>query len=673
MTTKASKTLKNLVLLLFIFIIGIILLISLHFFFLKLIDNLDKRTENLKAKMQIGQFIVNDLYKIRSDFYELATTVTNEKGRKLLNNKINENIKELKHSLNILEKGGTLKKTIKLNIVGHSDTIKTINYIKASDDISLEVIDLAPKLIQLQKMLENLNELLKKQSLYRDTLDSKNFMQLNKEIKRFYKSTPSFFNRITENTNRLLYEGNIKLAQLEEEIIKQKKQYTRLEFILILTIVLVVIFLVILIAIQINRNAKKLERQEQSTRGILDAQQSIVVVSNGDYMIDANQALMDFFDGYDSFEDFKRDHICICDFFIDLEDEEYIIDKDYEGDMWFEYILENPNKLHKVAMYKGRVLNYFTIEATKEILDKNSFIVIIVLNNITKEIQTQKQLKKLNDNLEDIVNEKTKELQDLNENLEIKIKEEVEKNREKDKAIIQQGRYAALGEMIGNIAHQWRQPLSAILSTTTSMQLQMQLNIATKEDINKTLESIVKYVKFLNQTIEDFRNFFRKDKELVIFNILDVMNNSLSITSAVYKNSQIKVLFDIPKKEFTTKGFESELSQVFLNILNNAKDILREKDLKEKYVLIKIYEHNNTNVIKIYDNAGGVPSGIKDKIFDPYFTTKHKSQGTGIGLYMSKDIIEKHMNGSLTVTNSDFFVEEKHFFGACFKIELPKL
>ncbi|RXK03119.1 hypothetical protein CRV02_03080 [Arcobacter sp. CECT 8989] len=673
MFKNISYNLKNLILLLLVFVFGLIFLISLHLFFLNLIENLDKKTENLKAKMEIGELIVNDLHKIRSDFYELATSTTNVRGMKLINQRIENKVEEIEDSLNILENGGRLERTIRLNIVGHNDTKKIISYKKDNNNISLEVIDLSPKIIQFEEMLQTLNELLKKQFSLKRENNLEGFLKQNKTIKRFYKSTPAFFVRVTENANRLLYEGTIELKKLQDEIKKQKKQYTQLELLLILMIILTVLILGFLIAIQINKNTKNLQIQERSTRGILDAQKNIVVVSNGDYMIDANQALVEFFDGYNNFNDFKKDHICICDFFIDIKDDDYIVDKDYDGRMWFEYILDNPNKLHKVAMYKQKSLNYFTITATKKILDSQNFIVIVALNNITTEIQTQKKLKALNDNLENIVNHKTKELQDLNETLELRIKEEVEKNREKDKTLIQQGRFAALGEMIGNIAHQWRQPLSAISSTVSSMQIQRQLAIASDKDIDSSYESIMKYVQFLNQTIEDFRSFFRKDKEQIKFNIIEVLNNSLSITSAVYKDNEIILTLDIKEEQLISKGFPNELSQVFLNILNNAKDVLKEKKFEKRHVYIKAYSTKINNVIEIFDSAGGIPVHAKDKVFDPYFTTKHKSQGTGIGLYMSKDIIEKHMKGSLTAINSDFFIEQYHYFGACFKIELPKL
>ena len=673
MKSTSSKTLYQLILLLITFTISILLLVYLHLVFLDLVKNLDEKTQNMKAKIQIGEYLVQDIHKIRSDFYELATTATNFKSRQIVQNRINKRINTIKHSLEVLQKGGTLKRVIRLNIVGHDDTKKIIIYKKNDDSISLESIDLLPKLIQLENMIKKVVSLLKKQDENRLNLNGEEFMKINKEIKRFYKKTPSFFIRITENANRLLYEGSKELITLKKTIQSQKKQYTNLELFLIFGTLLFVFVLGFIIAMQINKNAKKLERQEKSTRGILDAQENIVVVSNGEYMIDANKALVDFFDDYSSFKEFSRKHICICDFFENINNEEYIIDKDYDGLKWFEYIIKNSNKVHKVAMYKGEELNQFTINATKKYLDNNTFIVIVTLNNISKVISIQKKLKQLNDNLEDIVDEKTIELKRLNETLEQKIKIEVEKNREKDKTLIQQSRFAAMGEMIANIAHQWRQPLSAISSTSTAMKLQMQLNLASKEDIIKSYDSIFKYVDFLNTTIEDFRNFFKKDKEKVEFDILETIQNSISITNASYKDNGIDIILEFSQDEFKTKGFPSELSQVILNILNNSKDVLQNIQDENKLVLIDVYKKENQNIIKIYDNAGGIKENILPKIFDPYFTTKHKAQGTGIGLYMSKEIIEKNMEGSLSAKNSTFFVKDKKEFGACFTIKLPNI
>ena len=404
-----STTLSKLIFLLFTFLLGIFSLISLHLFFIDLVVDLDNKTKNLKAKIEIGEFIANDLYKIRSDFYELATSATNKRSRNLVKLKLYKRIEEIKTSLYILENGGFLKRTIRLNITGHHSTEKTLQYIKDNENISLEVIDISPKLNELKNMVEKLLVLLEEQEKHKKMKNTDSYMESNKTIRRFYKSTPSFFIRITENTNRLLYEGGEELAGLELKIHGEKEQYEQLELLLIAGIIFFVLILGYIIARQIDLNAKKLERQQASTRGVLDGQPNIVVVSNGKEMIDANTTLIDFFDDYNSFADFKDKHLCICDFFIDIDNPEYIIEKDYDGLMWFEYILANPELLHKVAMYNNKVLTYFSITAKKKVLDKNTFIVIISLNDISKEIIAQRELKRLNDNLEEIVDNKTKQ------------------------------------------------------------------------------------------------------------------------------------------------------------------------------------------------------------------------------------------------------------------------
>jgi len=264
------------------------------------------------------------------------------------------------------------------------------------------------------------------------------------------------------------------------------------------------------------------------------------------------------------------------------------------------------------------------------------------------------------------------ELRELNDNLEIKVQDEIEKNREKDRQLIEQSRFAALGEMIGNIAHQWRQPLSAISSTASGMSVQIDLQIASNEDIKESYTNILSYVSFLTQTIEDFRGFFKENRERTQFNIIDVVNQTLSIISSAYKDHDIKLIHNLPNEDkLIIDGYPSELAQVFLNILNNAKDAISSKEQEDKYVSINYKKEDGHYLIYIDDNAGGVPKSIINKIFDPYFTTKHKSQGTGIGLYMSKDIIETHMHGSLNVENRENRFEDKSFFGASFKISLP--
>lgn len=281
-------------------------------------------------------------------------------------------------------------------------------------------------------------------------------------------------------------------------------------------------------------------------------------------------------------------------------------------------------------------------------------------------------IKSLNDTLELKVKEKTKELSNLNNTLKQKVEEEVEKNRKKDKQIIQQSRYAALGEMIGNIAHQWRQPLSAISTTSSAMKLEMEVNVASNEDIIKAFDNIMNYVDFLNQTIEDFRGFFRQDLKQEKFNMIDSLENTLKIIFASYKDNNIRIVTLFKSHELFVLGSSSELSQVFINILNNAKDIMLEKNIEDKKIYILCKSNETTHEIRIMDNGGGVDETIIEKIFDPYFTTKHKSQGTGIGLYMSKEIIEKKFSGTLNVLNKEVLINNEPFKGACFQILIPK-
>ncbi len=272
---------------------------------------------------------------------------------------------------------------------------------------------------------------------------------------------------------------------------------------------------------------------------------------------------------------------------------------------------------------------------------------------------------------ERLLEDKSRELFELNESLKEKVEEEILKNKRKEHLLSEQSKLASMGEMIGNIAHQWRQPLSAICSSASGVKLQMQLGIIENHEIDKTLDDIVNTTTFLSTTIDDFRNFFRSDNEKHAFDIVDLVKSIENIIHATYQNHHIKLMFDFEKEHINYFGLSGELSQVILNILNNAKDILEEKESSEKIVTLKIYTNKDKINISISDNAGGVPDDIMDKIFEPYFTTKHQSQGTGIGLYMCREIVKNHFYGEIKVENKSFTIKDREYFGAEFIVTLP--
>ena len=244
--------------------------------------------------------------------------------------------------------------------------------------------------------------------------------------------------------------------------------------------------------------------------------------------------------------------------------------------------------------------------------------------------------------------------------------------KEKDKLIQIQSKMATMGEMIGHIAHQWRQPLSAISSIASGVKLQYQLGIFDQNELEKNLNMITNSVNYLSETIEDFRNFFKPDKNIEKFKISEIISKTKTIISDTLKNNQIELNVKIAQDEYIS-GYKNELIQALLNIINNAKDALKDQNITKKLVIVDIKNDEAKITIEILDNGGGIGEKIIDKIFEPYFTTKHKSQGTGIGLYMTHTIICNHHNGELLVKNTKFTFENKEYQGASFIVSLPKI
>ncbi|HFU75710.1 MAG TPA: DUF3365 domain-containing protein [Arcobacter sp.] len=260
-----------------------------------------------------------------------------------------------------------------------------------------------------------------------------------------------------------------------------------------------------------------------------------------------------------------------------------------------------------------------------------------------------------------------KELLDENKLLDKKIKGEVEKNLQTEKQLVQQSRSAAMGDMMAAIIHQWKQPLNSISMATSAIELEIQLGLLDDKSLQSKLNNTKEQIEIMDNTMNDFRNFF-KPQESSVYNLNECIDTTLTLVGKIYEKDNIEIVTNYGD-EIYTKGFINEMNQVVINILNNARDIIVEKDASIKKIEIKTTKKDNNVYMEISDFAGGVPEEIMDTIFDPYVTTKSNEHGTGIGLDMSKVIIEK-VGGTISVENRTSLFNETKYIGACFIIEL---
>lgn len=260
---------------------------------------------------------------------------------------------------------------------------------------------------------------------------------------------------------------------------------------------------------------------------------------------------------------------------------------------------------------------------------------ISIIEDITYKVKIENQLEKM-----------MKKLENMNVELEKKVKEEVEKSRTKDLMLAQQSKHTAIGEMIGNIAHQWRQPLNAVGLIIQNLEDAYEYDELNAEYLKKKVRKSMELITFMSNTIDDFRNFFRMDKAKENFNIKDIVLKAISFVEASFGNHNIKIHV-VKLQDVIVHGYPNGYAQVVLNLLNNAKDALLESSQENPQIDVELESKNGLSVLKISDNGKGIPKEKAGKIFEPYFTTKSTGQGTGVGLYMSKSIIEQNMNGKL--------------------------
>jgi len=321
---------------------------------------------------------------------------------------------------------------------------------------------------------------------------------------------------------------------------------------------------------------------------------------------------------------------------------------------------------------KSIMKKWISVSVKEAVVDygliKKLFLIVLIL--IIFFIVRQYLLKKTNKDLAEAVKKQTHKLKELNETLELRVKEEIAKSKEKDKQLFEQSKMAAMGEMIGNIAHQWRQPLSLISTSSTGMIFQKECGVLSDELFFKNCNAINENAQYLSKTIDDFRDYLKGDKLKKKFSINKNINSFLNLIDPTKKENNIEIILDLGD-DIEINSQENELLQCYINIFNNAKDILNEKNIEDKFIFITTYQEDGYVCIEFRDNAGGIPIDVKSKIFEPYFTTKHESQGTGLGLHMTYNLIVNGMDGDIKVNNIKYTYNDIEYIGASFTIILP--
>ncbi|MEA3352869.1 MAG: DUF3365 domain-containing protein [Campylobacterota bacterium] len=426
--------------------------------------------------------------------------------------------------------------------------------------------------------------------------------------------------------------GGISVSLNPIEYFKMVEGISNRSMLIIIFVSLFLVIIAILIHFQIRSNekllkvvrdrTKELEYEKNYTNKILNTNPDVIIVTNGTKIITANRSFFDLF-GFDSVESFLKEHDCICDYFETLNGIAFPKDKMIEGKIWAEYLLDHLGFNHIVKVKIENNIYFYNLNASR-LSDEE---ILVILTDITDLKKQEEQL-------------------------------------------IKSERLASMGEMIGNIAHQWRQPLSVISTSATGIKIQSELNRLNQEQLFNLCDSIEISSQYLSKTIDDFRNFIKGDSRPVLFNLKDNTESFLQLVEPTIKKYNIQIIMDI-EDDIEIKGYPNELIQCFINIFNNSKDVLLKNQDDNRYIFISQYKKENSIYITFKDNGGGIEKENILKIFEPYFTTKHKSQGTGLGLHMTYKLIVEGMGGHIDVENNVYQHNGCRYTGAMFTIKLP--
>lgn len=338
-------------------------------------------------------------------------------------------------------------------------------------------------------------------------------------------------------------------------------------------------------------------------------------------------------------------------------------DVHFSNKMGFFRLYEKFNWVLGAGLYIDEIQN--SIYKNKKLLEQRmnkyiksvitiSFFIVILIGILSYFIS--KRVTKVFSNYQNSVNKKELELELLNRDLEKKVSRAIREQKRKDRFVLHQSRLARMGTMLSMIAHQWRQPLSQLSGVLMEMETASKFDKLDKTLVKEYINESNKLIEFMSLTIDDFRNFFKPDKRRVSFSIEDSLKEARSLIDASIKNANIELQFDI-QSDYKIYGYKREFAQVLLNLMSNAKDILIQRDIENPKIKVKVEKKDVFVHISVSDNARGVKQKNMELIFEPYFTTKSSLQGTGLGLYISKMIIEKNMGGLLSLRNTKIGAE----------------
>jgi C4-dicarboxylate-specific signal transduction histidine kinase len=364
-----------------------------------------------------------------------------------------------------------------------------------------------------------------------------------------------------------------------------------------------------------------LERNSEYIQFILDSQENILLLTDGHELKKANQAMLNFL-GFENIDDFSNSHECICDFFIE---ENGYLQKKMKGVLWIDAMLNDKENTPNVSKIEGKdgKIHLFRVNINEKRTDENLYS--ITLTDIT-EIEEYKS----------------------------ELQEKIKKIKEKQQILIQNSKMASMGEMIANIAHQWRQPLNSLSALHTVLMMDYEDNgKLTQEEISQFKEESRQYIHKMSSTIDDFRNFFSPTKEKEQFVVSDAIKESIKFVKDSYLDSNVELIDRTQDGDTQVCSYKNELMQVIMILLNNSRDAVVGNRIEKPRVTVDLVHKDKKIEIHVKDNGGGIDDDIMDRIFEPYFTTKFKSDGTGVGLYMSKMIIEDSIGGELILENEN--------------------